>query len=266
MIYKEPRFLIGGDSFITLEVGDEGSLLMNLHVLTLEKMLWDSKIEGLIDTTALRTTIMIHYDPFIIQANRIIEHVRELTSDGVKIPQKIPSRVIYLPVYYNDPWSRECAAEYGVEPNVEIIAKDNHITPEEVIAIHSQPTYFVSYTSFMYGSFGAFPINPKTNLITSKYKIPRKWTPAGTVGMGGNTTAFYSVPSPGGIMMLGNIPVRTFDLEARNPFFKDDSLLIKPGDQLRFFSVDSDEFSYIKDHRDDYVYRVEESVIEAGDL
>ncbi|MFC1824114.1 allophanate hydrolase subunit 1 [Thermodesulfobacteriota bacterium] len=266
MIYSDPKFFIGGDCFITIELGDEGSLQMNLHVLTLEKIIWDSKMVGLIDTTALRTTIMIHYDPFMIQADKIIAHVRELTSEGVSVPEKIPSNIIHLPVYYDDPATRDCAAEYGVEPNIEIIARDNQTTPEAVIEIHSQPNYFVSYTSFMYGSFGSFPINPKTNLITSKYKIPRKWTPSGTLGMGGNTTAFYSVPSPGGIMMLGNIPVRTFDLEARNPFFKDDPLLIHPGEQLRFMPIQEDEYDYLKNHQDDYQYQTEECFIDAANL
>lgn len=266
MIYDPPKFLIGGDSFITIELGDEGSLRMNLYVLSMERMIWDSKIEGLIDTTSLRTTIMIHYDPFIVQADQIIEQIRSISSEGITISPKIPSRIIYLPVYYDDPWTRECALQHGVKPNVEIIAKDNNITPEEVIEIHSQSTYFVSYTSFMYGSFGSFPINPVSVLVTSKYKTPRKWTPAGSLGIGGNTTAFYSVSSPGGIMMLGNIPVRTFDLDARNPFFKDNSLLINPGDQLRFIPIDKDEYDYIKKHRDEYQYKIEENLIETAHL
>jgi allophanate hydrolase subunit 1 len=123
MIYDPPKFLIGGDSFITIELGDEGSLRMNLYVLSMERMIWDSKIEGLIDTTSLRTTIMIHYDPFIVQADQIIEQIRSISSEGITISPKIPSRIIYLPVYYDDPWTRECAMQHGVKPNVEIIDK-----------------------------------------------------------------------------------------------------------------------------------------------
>ena len=78
MVYDEPIFRIGGDSFLTIELGDDGSLFLNLYILTLEKMIWESKFPFLIDTTALRTTIMIHYDPFMIQAHKLIQQLRHI--------------------------------------------------------------------------------------------------------------------------------------------------------------------------------------------
>ena len=262
MVYDEPIFSIGGESFLTIELGDDGSLFLNLYILTLEKMIWESKFPFLIDTTALRTTIMIHYDPFMIQAHQLIRELKDFISDGVNVPERVPSRLIYLPVYYNDPWTRECAKVFEMPPNLEIVAKENNISVDKVIEIHSQPTYFVSYTSFVYGSFGAFPIEPFTVLKNSKYKTPRKWTPPGTLGIGGTTTTYYSITSPGGLMMLGLIPVKTFDIEGRNRFFKEDPLLIHPGDRLRFLLIESDEYENIKRNMDDYRYRIEEGFIE----
>lgn len=263
MIYNEPIFHIGGDSFLTIELGDDGSLFLNLYILTLEKMIWESEIPGLIDTTALRTTIMIHYDPFIIRAHQLIKQLQDLIAGGVEVPKKFSSRLIHLPVYYNDPWTKECAKAFGLPPNLEIIAGENNISIEKVIEIHSKPIYFVSYTSFMYGSFGAFPIDPFTTLKNSKYKTPRKWTPPGTIGIGGTTTTYYSITSPGGLMMLGNIPVKTFDTEGRNKFFKEDPLLIHPGDRIRFFPIDGEEYEHIKENMDECFYKTEESYIDS---
>ena len=262
MIYNEPIFLIGGDSFITIELGDDGSLSLNLYILTLEKLILESKILGIIDTTSLRTTIMVHYDPFVVQAPQMIDRIRKLINNGIKVPLKFPSRLIHLPVLYNDPWTRECAKAFGLPPNLEMIAEENGISAQKVIEIHSAPTYFVSYTSFMFGSFGAFPTEQKITLKNSKYKKPRKWTPTGALGLGGTTTAFYSVSSPGGIMMLGNIPVKTFDTEGGNRFFKEDPLLIHPGDRLRFSPIGREEYDYIKKYVDDYDYQIEEGFIE----
>ena len=264
MIYDDPIFLIGGDSFVTVELGDDGSLSLNLKILTYERMIWEAKIPGLIDTTALRNTIMIQYDPFVLQAYKLIERLRDLISAGIRVPQKIPSRLIYLPVYYNDPLTRECSKAFGLPPNIEILARENSISLEEVIEVHSHPTYFVSYTSFMFGSFGAFPIDPFTNLKNSKYKIPRKWTPPGTLGIGGTTTVCYSISSPGGVMMLGNIPVKTFDMGGGNKFFRDNPLLVHPGDQLRFVPIEKDEYEYLKKNRDDYCYKIEECSIDSN--
>ena len=263
MLYAEPIFRMGGDSFITAEFGDDGSLSLNLYVLSVERKILHSEIPGLIDTTALRTTIMVHYDPFVIRGFQLIALLRELVAAGIDIPELVPSRVVQLPVHYNDPWTRECAKEFGVRPNLEIIAEDNAISLERVIEIHSQPTYFVSYISFMFGSFGAFPIDPPAVLKTSKYKVPRKWTPEGTLGVGGTTTAFYSVDSPGGIMMLGRVPVKTFDLDGQCPFFKENPLLFRPGDRIRFLPIESAEYDYVKKNRDDYDYQIEDGWIES---
>jgi len=63
-------------------------------------------------------------------------------------------------------------------------------------------------------------------------------------------------------MMLGNSPVKTFDLDGRNPFFRNHPLLVHPGDRLRFIPIKSKEYDQIKRHVDDYVYEVEEGFID----
>jgi urea carboxylase len=262
MIHEKPLFRIGGDSFVTVELGDDGSLRLNLFILTLEKKIWGARFPWLIDTTSLRTTIMVHYDPFIARANQVIEEIKSIISQGVRIPAAFPSKTVTLPVYYNDPWTRECARAFGMPPNLEMIARENNLSTSEVIRIHSDPDYFVSYTSFMYGSFGAFPIGGFRVLMNSKYAIPRKWTPPGTLGIGGTTTTYYSILSPGGLMMLGNIPVPTFDFDCRNARFREDPLLIRPGDRLRFIPIEGGEYDRLKRSNDEYDYEIEEGFIE----
>ena len=266
MIYDEPIFLIGGDSFVTIELGNDGSLSLNLYILALEKMILESKIPGLIDTASLRNTIMIRYNPFVIHAYELIEYLKGLISSGVKIPPIIPSRLIYLPVYYNDPWTRDCAKEHGYPPNLEILAKENNISVDEVIEIHSHSKYFVSYTSFMFGSFGSFPIDPITHLKNSKYKTPRKWSPSRNLGLHGNTTGFCPIVAPSGVMMLGRVPVKTFDIDGENKFFRKDLLLLHPGDQLRFIPIDGTEYEYSRKNLDDYTYKIDECYIDTSKL
>ncbi len=261
MIYEDPVFLIGGDSFVTLELGNDGSLFLNLYILALEKMMREAEFPWLIDTTAMRTTIMIQYDPLRIKADGLIAGVRDLISDGVSVPEKVPSKLIHLPVYYNDPLTRECAGAFDMAPNLEIIAEENNMSIEEVIRIHSHPIYFVSYTCFTYGSLGAFPMDPSSVLKNSKYKVPRKETPPGTLGIGGTTTVLYPISSPGGLMMLGNSPVKTVDVESRNRLIEEDKLLVHPGDTLHFFPIEGKEYDYIKKHVDDYEYEIEQTFI-----
>jgi len=36
---------------------------------------------------------------------------------------KIPSKLIKISIYYNDPWSEECAKKFNVENNIEIVCQ-----------------------------------------------------------------------------------------------------------------------------------------------
>ena len=262
LMYEEPIFHIAGDSSLIIECGDDGSLYLNLQILAFERMIRQAIIPGLIDTAALRTTIMIYYDPFVILAPQLIDRLKALLSKKMPLPGRISSRVISLPVWFNDRWTRECAESHGVTPNLEIIADENNMSLETVIETIVQPTWFVSYTSFQFGFFGALPMDPARVLKSSKWKAPRKSTPPGTVGLVGGQVVHYSLAGPGGAMMLGVTPVKTFDTEGRNAFFKESPLLVHPGDRVRFISIGSDRYEDIKNHIDDYDYQIEEGFIE----
>ena len=262
MVFKEPIILKGGDSNITIKFGDDGSLYLNLYILTFEKIIKSRKPEWLVDTTALRTSIMLTFDPLLIQIDGVIATVEEIIADGISVRNEYPSRIVHLPVFYNDPFTRECAKCFDMRPNLEVMANENNISVDEIIRRHKAPEYFVSYTSFMFGSVGAFPIGKYKNIKNSKYKTPRTWTPPGTVGIGGSTTAIYSMKSPGGVMMIGNIPVKTYDIDAKNRHFENDNLLVHPGDRIKFHSIDGNQYEKLKSQKDSYSYEMENSHIE----
>ena len=62
--------------------------------------------------------------------------------------------------------------------------------------------------------------------------------------------------------MLGNIPVKAFDTEGRHKFFREDPLLVHPGDMIRFFPIDGEEYERIKEKIDEYSYKIEEDHID----
>ena len=65
----------------------------------------------------------------------------------------------------------------------------------------------------------------------------RTWTPQGTVGMGGASTAIYPVATPGGYQIFARTPVPIWDPEQRFPVFQDRICLFQPGDRVRFVPV-----------------------------
>jgi urea carboxylase len=98
-----------------------------------------------------------------------------------------------------------------------------------------------------------------------KYNPTRTWTAEGAVGLGGPCYAIYPVESAGGYQLFGrSLPV--YDLEGRNAIFKQNPLLLRPGDRVSFERVSEEELLSIwEDVRADrYRYRIEEHPFDVG--
>jgi inhibitor of KinA len=75
--------------------------------------------------------------------------------------------------------------------------------------------------------------------------MPRKLQPrlhveAGAVGIAGRQTGIYPQASPGGWQIIGRTPVALFDPHRQVP------TLLKPGDEVQFYSITEDEFEHYK--------------------
>jgi allophanate hydrolase subunit 1 len=103
-------------------------------------------------------------------------------------------------------------------------------------------------------------LDPRCFLTAPKYNPPRTWTPQGTVGMGGASTAIYPVATPGGYQIFARIPVPIWDTEKRFPEFEASICLFRPGDRVKFVPVGVAEFEAVEAQVKDgsYVYNVVE--------
>ena len=114
-------------------------------------------------------------------------------------------------------------------PDLEFVAKEHHLSNEELIAIHTAPTYRVYLIGFSPG----FPYlgGMSARIATPRRRTPRHLVPAGSVAIGGVQTGIYSSDTPGGWNIIGRTPLKLFDPSADPP------CLLKPGDQVVFQSV-----------------------------
>ena len=65
-IYAEPRFLPAGDCAVSVELGDEISREANGRVLTLERLLAEAGIPGVVETLPTFRSLLVHYDPLAL--------------------------------------------------------------------------------------------------------------------------------------------------------------------------------------------------------
>lgn len=251
MIYESPRYLYSGDQYLTIEIGDEMTLEANFKVIALDMAIKEAKVKGFIETFPGWRSLLLHYDSTLISTEDLISELKKVVE---KIPEvrEVPSRLIELPVKYGGRWG----------PDLDFIAKSNHIPPEEVVKIHSETIHWVGMVGFTPGSPQLMQLKPRLLLSVPKYTSPRIYTPRGTIALGGSITAIYPVVSPGGYQMMGLTPVPIYDPFQSLSIFEVSPVLLRIGDRIKFVQVDMEEFDYIRQKvwECSYEYKIKQEV------
>jgi inhibitor of KinA len=109
---------------------------------------------------------------------------------------------------------------------------------EEVIQLHSSGSYLLFFYGFLPGFMYLGGLSEK--LFLSRKEIPHRKVEKGSVAIGGKQTGIYPLDSPGGWWVIGRTPVRLFDFRSKH------MTMAQPGDEIRFESVDQNQFKYIQ--------------------
>ncbi len=115
--------------------------------------------------------------------------------------------------------------------------KISHLTDlkkEKIIAIHLEATYRVIFIGFTPGFIYSDGLD--ATLVCARLKNPRKYIPAGTVGIGGSQTGIYSLTGPGGWNSIGRTPIKLFDKEKQPP------MKLTPGTNYCFYRITKEAF------------------------
>lgn len=222
-----------GDNAVMVIFGEKNERSIHQHVQKLADFLQDNPFDWMTAYIPAFTNITLFYEPIkIMQENDttdpysvVCKDLESVLGNLQHVPQT-PANTIDIPVCYG--------GAYG--PDLEVIAKHNQLTREEVIRIHSQGDYLV----YMIGFSPAFPyiggMSDKIN--TPRKATPRISIPAGSVGIAGGQTGIYPLASPGGWQIIGRTPLKLFQPASEKPS------LLKAGDRVRFTPIS--EMAYQK--------------------
>lgn len=266
MIYEEPRFSPGGDRYILIEFGDEMNLELNFMGQALTAAIDQEKPRGIVETAPCFASTLIHYEPTQLRYSDAVTLLKELLASlGPSTDIELDSRLFYIPAVYLDPWTKECVEDYTVKINPEkkadpgFVAALNGLTDEQhLVRVHSGTEYWVASLGFWPGLPFMMPLDPRCKLTAPKYNPPRTWTPKGTIGMGGASTAIYPEQLPGGYQIFARTPVPIWDAERRFSVFENSICLFQPGDRVKFVPCSIDEFEHYEAqvNNGSYVYNV----------
>lgn len=250
-----------GDSYIMIDFGLVKSVEVNIKAALLKEMIVKDNVDGIIESIPSNSSLVIKYSPEIIELTKIVQ----LINDYLKVIEskndlEIRSRIIEVPILFDDPWTSACVEDYcskikPIENNIELICRENKLDGlEELKAKYLFPQHWVTYVGFTPGLASSLCLDPRCDLSAPKYNPPRLETPTGAIGIGGSNTSIYPLVSAGGFQLFGITPMPILDLEQRLDGFKDSPVLFKVGDRIKYVEIDMNGYNKIKKQVEDGTY------------
>ena len=259
------RYTWGGDEFLFVEIDEQMSLAANLRVMDMARGLTDRALPGIVDICPANASLLIRFDPDVLPPGELESQVRELEAAARDAKNPVLStRIIEVPVFYDDPYTREVAARfregYHQDPtgtDIDYAARVNNLADaREFIRRHHERPWIVSMVGFVAGLPFLYQLADRAHqLEVPKYVSPRTDTPKLTVGHGGCFGCIYSVRGAGGYQMFGIAAAPIFDPAQSLPDFADSMVFFRPGDLVKFVPIDEPEYERIKQEVEDGSFR-----------
>jgi len=248
-----------GDRYLLLEFGP---LQLDLR-LRFKAHAWNLKFEemnlpGIIDLTPGIRSFQIHFDPAILARSELMDIIESLIVElGENCPEEVESRIVYLPLSWDDPQTRLAIDKYmssvrknapWCPSNIEFIRRINGLDSiEQVQEILFKASYLVMGLGDVYlGAPVATPIDPRHRLVTTKYNPARTWTPENAVGIGGAYMCVYGMEGPGGYQFVGRTVQMWNRYHATREFEPGKPWLLRCFDQVRFYPVSGEELMQMR--------------------
>lgn len=198
------------------------------QVRALLRLLALEPIAGVRNLHPAYCSVLIDFDALKFVHADIEALLRHYVSrlDDVRLPEP---QEFEIPTCYG--------GEYG--PDLNDVASLHGISPDQAIRVHSSVAYTVYFLGFVPG-FAYLGDLPET-LRTPRLALPRRTTPAGSIGIADNQTGIYPFATPGGWRVIGRTPLAMFRPDRAN------MSLHNVGDRVRFVPISPAEFSALRE-------------------
>ncbi|NKX86861.1 5-oxoprolinase subunit B family protein [Nocardia coubleae] len=272
------RIRQAGDHQLLVEYGDMTlDLTLNLRVHALRNELDQRPINGVTETAPGFRSLMIGFDPTRVDREDVLDELVERQRSLPELSSLVlQSRVIELPIAFDDEMTRQAVQQYRITTrpdapnvvdgdNVDYIVRYNGFTSrEEFYTEFLATTWWNAFIGYFPGLPSLFALDPRTHLSAPKYNPARMWTAEGAVGIGGPCVVLYPIESPGGYQLFGRtVPIGVDHLgpdDGRDRLNPAGTNLFHPGDRVRFTRVTERELLALRQQvfEGTYRYRIEE--------
>jgi len=168
---------------------------------------------------------LIEIDPAEVSLDRLGDYLAHVI-DGLDHGRPLTDtpRTFDVPVLY----------DLDGELDLQTVAAAQSLSAEEIVRLHSEPTYVVRCL----GAPGGSPMldGPPFPNPVPRLASPRAHVPQGVVSVAGRQATITPAAAPGGWPLIGRTPLTVLDLDAE-PFVP-----YEPGDLIRFTPIGPDEY------------------------
>jgi KipI family sensor histidine kinase inhibitor len=213
------------ESALLLRIGDGDAIDDTVvdTVTALTKQLDVAWPSGVTDVVPAYTTILVEFDPMVIDGAAIQTWLQEIAGAGFTGESEQPNHVV-IPVAYGG----------SLGPDLDEMADVLGMSPRRLIHLHSETEYRVACMGFSPG--WAYLTGLPEELTIPRRQEPRTRIPPGTLAVGGAQTGIYPLESPGGWHLIGRTPFVMFNPRGKEPF------LLKQGDRVQFEPIDAGSY------------------------
>jgi urea carboxylase len=244
------RYSFGGDEHLFVECSEEMSLEAFFKSLSMAKGVRESGIKGVTEICPANASFQIKFDPDIIHPDDVLKEVKAIEGAAAKAEPVLKTRIVEIPVFYNDPWTHETLMRFRERhqdptgTDLDYGARINgYGSVDDFVGAHSGSPWFVSMVGFVAGlPFMYQMVERQRQIQVPKYLRPRTDTPRLTVGHGGCFGCIYSVRGAGGYQMFGITPMPIFDPTQTTSYLRDFMVFFRPGDIVKFKPIDRDAY------------------------
>lgn len=219
----QARIVSAGDSALVVEFEDRIDPAVNARAIALAEAIQRGAIPGIRDAVPTYRSVAVYFDPLRVDHDALQARLqREIgDSEGAQVTGRA---VVRIPVCYGE--------DFG--PDLPSVAAFAGCSEDEVVRIHSGGEYRVFMLGFVAGFAYLGSVDPR--IAMPRHPTPRVRVPAGSVGIAGVQTGVYPAETPGGWRLIGQSPIKPFDLGRPEPF------LMNPGDTVRFEVIERKQF------------------------
>jgi KipI family sensor histidine kinase inhibitor len=246
-----PQLSWCGESYVAIRLFSDVDIWSVAGVLRLQQQLAESDIAGcIVDTVPGWTTLLLWLDADTADPPAVEEAITAAASASGAREIEFESRIITLPTVYG--------GQAG--PDLEFVAEVNGLSVAGTVE-RLQAMQYAGMVSFSPGMANCMWVDGSRALTAPKYDSPRTTTPVGTVGLGGSSISLYSVASPGGFQMVGQLAVPIYQPRPTLAAFRDSPTLLRPGDRIILRAIDEHALAAVTEEVAHGTYRY---AIEAG--